>query len=88
MMNVPFILVHDVDFIPLEDDFKLIFDELVSCGVIHTSAQSAVSHLLSIYDDVQEWWQSDSVRRPVKRLVDASLAPASKTTDYLLSLLS
>jgi len=88
MMNVPFMLVHDVHFIPLEENFKTIFDDLTSCGVIHTSAESAVSHLSSIYDNVEKWWQSESVHRPVKQLIDASLAPASKTTDYLLSLLT
>ena len=87
LMNVPFILVCDINFIPLPSDMKRIFDDLIDCGVIHSSAQSAVSHLSSVYDDVEGWWQNEFVRRPVNQLKDISLAPASKTTKYLLSLL-
>lgn len=88
LMNVPFILVYDVNFIPLSDELQKIFDDLINCGVIHTSAQSAVAHLSSIYDDVEGWWNSEIVCRPVKQLTEISLAPANKTTDYFLSLLS
>lgn len=88
LMKVPFILVYDATLIPLSCELKKIFDDLIDCGVVHTSAQSAVSHLSTIYDDVGGWWQSESVCRPVNQLTDIFLAPASQTTDYLLSLVS
>jgi putative transferase (TIGR04331 family) len=87
-MKVPFILVYDVNFLPMSDELKKIFDELIDCGVVHISAPSAISHLTSIYDDVEGWWQSEQVCCSVRQLIDVSLLPASKTTGYLLSLLS
>ncbi|NTW68482.1 MAG: hypothetical protein HGB23_01370 [Chlorobiaceae bacterium] len=88
LMKVPFILVYDISFLPLTNELRQIFDDLISCGVVHLSASSAVSHLSSIYDDVEGWWQSESVCRSVGKLIDVSLAPPNRTTDYLLSLLS
>jgi len=87
LMKAPFLLLYDVDKIPLSDELKQFFPELISCGVVHTSAESAVSQLSSIYENVAGWWQSESVQGPVNKLIGISLAPASKTTDCLLSLL-
>jgi putative transferase (TIGR04331 family) len=88
LMGVPFMLVYDIRSLPLPSELREIFDDLISCGVVHLSAESAVSKLSSVYDNVGGWWQSESVRNSVRRLTEVSLSPASRTTDYLLSLLS
>lgn len=88
LMKAPFILLYNVNFIPFSNDLRRIFNDLIRCGVVHVSAESAVSHLASICDDVDSWWHSEAVQKSVNQLTDRSVAPASKTVDYLLSLLS
>lgn len=88
LMKVPFILLYDVRFLAPPSELRKIFNDLIGCGVVHFSAKSAVSHLSFIYDDVEGWWQSEAVRGSVNQLTDFSLAPANRTTNFLLSLLS
>ena len=86
LMKAPFILLFDVAFLPLPKDLRKIFDDLIDCGVVHTSARTAEIHLSTIYYDVTGWWESESVRYSIKNLTESFLAPSTKTTDYLLSL--
>jgi putative transferase (TIGR04331 family) len=88
LMKAPFILLYNVNLIPFSNNLRNIFNALVRCGVVHVSSKSAVSHLETIYNDVEGWWQSEAVQKSVNQLTVCSVAPASKTTDYLLSLLS
>ena len=43
------------------------FEELEEAGVIHRSASSAADFLNKVYFDIEEWWNSDKVQKPVKR---------------------
>lgn len=88
LMNVPFVLVYDISLIPLSDELREVFSELTDCGVVHDTAQSAVSFLSTIYDDVDGWWHNEAVVHSIKKLADLSLAPANKSTEFLLSLLA
>lgn len=88
LMKVPCLIIHDEQqHIPLIKEIHEIFDELKRCGVMHNSAQSAVSHLTAIYDDVEQWWSSEPVQTAINKLISATLAPPSKTINYLLSCL-
>jgi putative transferase (TIGR04331 family) len=87
MMKAPFLLLYDIRRIPMPGQLKRIFADLIGCGVVHTTAGSAVTHLSAIYDNVEGWWLSEPVQCAVNSLMDVSLAPADRTTDYLLSLL-
>ncbi len=88
MNGVPFMLVIDPSLLPKGAELQPIFDALRQCGLMHTSARSAVSHLENIYDQVDPWWQSNAVQAAVRRLADYFLAPGERSTRYLLSLLS
>ena len=88
LIRAPFILLYDINSILLFEELNAVFEELIDCGVVHLTAQSAVNHLSNIYDNVHGWWQSVRVQQAINQLKDMSLAPASKTTDYLLSLLN
>lgn len=55
-------------------------------GSFHRS-KSAISHLTNIYEDVQQWWNSEVVYAAISKLISKTLAPPSKTIDYLLSCL-
>ena len=87
LANVPCLIIRDEPPIGRSEDINRILEELAACGVVHTCAQSAVSHLAAIYDDVQSWWDSESVQRVTSQLVSKTLAPPSEAIDYLLSCL-
>lgn len=85
-MDVPFLLLYDVGFLPLTPEIKVIFDDLINCGVVHSTVDSAINHLTLIYDDVGKWWYSENVKVAVKNLKQTCYAP-SKTSEFLFSLL-
>jgi hypothetical protein len=59
--------------------------ELADCGMIHTTLESAVSHIQFVYHNVQEWWEDQTVQDTVSKLKTACY-PESQVVDYLLSL--
>ncbi|WP_306534114.1 hypothetical protein [Geobacter sp.] len=86
LRKIPCLLIQDQEPIPaILEEMNEIFEQLKICGVMHDSAESAVSHLTVIYDNVAEWWNSEAVQAAVNRLVSATLAPPQKTIDYLVS---
>ncbi len=87
LMKAPFILLINLDFFPMTDEVREIFDDLIECKVLHTSSESAISHLSFVYYDMDTWWQSDLVQCSVEKLSASFLAPGNLTTDYLASLL-
>lgn len=87
LMNVPVLLIYNNEIQQISEEYSEIFCDLTKCGVIHNSVQSAMAHLVIIYDDVQMWWNSNFVQRSLNALISKILAPSSKTEDYLLSLL-
>jgi putative transferase (TIGR04331 family) len=84
LMKVPCLIIQDEQHFPILEEIHKIFDELKRCGVMHNSAQSAVSHLANINENIQQWWNSEAVQTAVKKLISKTLAPPSKTIDYLL----
>lgn len=87
-MGVPFILLYNISFISFSGDHKSIFKELVSRGVVHSSAESAISHIKPIYHNVKEWSEIKSVQIAVEKLNIIFFTSADKTTRYLLSFLN
>ena len=43
LMNVPFILLHNIDLIPLPEELVPVFNELRDQGVVHATAESAAA---------------------------------------------
>ncbi|MGB2807836.1 MAG: hypothetical protein WBC22_08855, partial [Sedimentisphaerales bacterium] len=84
--GVPCIIIHDRETDPLADEYKDLFDKLACAGVVHYSAQSAVSKLTQIYDNIQQWWESESVLKAVDSLKSKTINQPSKTINYLMSL--
>lgn len=85
--QIPFVMLYFEEFEALSEQYACLFNDLIACGVVHKSSGSALEHLDVIYDKVQHWWQSKPVQDAVRQLRDASLAPAERTVDFLLSLL-
>ena len=85
--RVPFILLYEVNNIPLSADLRLLFDELLASKVVHTTPESAVEHLVACYSELERWWESESVQTAVRGLCDFYLLPSDRTNNYLSSLL-
>ena len=85
-MGTPFIAIHDRETDPLGEEYEDIFCKLHDAGVVHYSAESAVSKLKNIYDNVQQWWNSEIVKKAVDNLKEKTIGPPSQTAEYLLSL--
>jgi putative transferase (TIGR04331 family) len=85
--RVPFILLYEINNIPLSADLKLIFDELLASNVLHTTPESAVEHLESCYSELESWWESERVQTAVRGLCDFYLLPPDRTINYLSNLL-
>lgn len=87
LMNAPFILLNSVSGIGCTEDLKSIFDDLRANRIIHETAESAVNHITDIYSNINGWWRSKNVQEALERVRRFSLAPASRFTDHLFSLL-
>jgi putative transferase (TIGR04331 family) len=85
--NIPCMIIHDGHIEQLEDEYSGIFDDLIDCGVVHRSAESAVLQLAKIYDDVEGWWKSDVVQNAHKKICSGTYDHPSNTVNYLLSCL-
>lgn len=64
--NIPTILFWNKNHWELEKDAEVQFKELELVGVFHNSPESAAIHLANIWNDVDNWWYSDSVQMAVK----------------------
>ncbi|WP_319776817.1 LIC12162 family transferase [Maridesulfovibrio sp.] len=85
--NVPFILVHYEDWDVIADEYKNSFEELIACGLVQRTPESAITFIKKIYDNVEEWWKSHAVQKAVTAFTEKFIGPSSRTTDFLLSLL-
>lgn len=81
--RVPFILLYNIDAIPLSAELESIFDQLKVSGLLHTTPASAVEHLVCCYPNFQTWWDGERVQAAVLRLKDFYLHPADETIAYL-----
>ena len=85
--GVPCLIVNDPELSPLADEYEHVFDDLIQCGVFHTSLDSARAKLLTIQNDVFSWWMDPSVQSPVRALIESTLGEKDRTVDYIISLL-
>jgi putative transferase (TIGR04331 family) len=85
--RVPFILLYEINNIPLSADLKLVFDQLLASKVLHTTPESAVAHLVACYSNIEGWWENEQVQASIHRLTSFYLHPADRTISYLAGLL-
>ena len=65
--NIPTVIYLDPAISPLKAEHAQIFDSLEQSGVLHFSAESAAEHINSVWDTVDEWWQSEPVLDSITR---------------------
>lgn len=66
-MNVPTVIFWDPLQWELRDTAIPFFDELKRVKIFHETSESAASHVASIWDDVNYWWESKEVRNTLQR---------------------
>jgi putative transferase (TIGR04331 family) len=60
--NIPTVIFLDPAISPLKAEHDRIFESMKHSGILHFSAESAAEHINSVWDKVDDWWQSEPVR--------------------------
>ena len=63
VLNVPTIIFWDEYYWELNEEAKPYFELLKSVGIFHSSPQSAARQMVDIWDNVDDWWLSESVQK-------------------------
>ena len=61
--NIPTIIFWNEEHWELKEDVKPYFELLKSAGIFHNSPQSAARQMVDIWDNVDDWWLSESVQK-------------------------
>jgi putative transferase (TIGR04331 family) len=85
--RIPFILLYNINNIPLNADLRQIFDQLIKSKVLHTTQDSAVEHLTTCYSEIETWWGCDQVQESIRQFTNYYLHPADRTIFFLAGLL-
>jgi len=83
--GAPFLIVQNPQIDLLSDEWEGMFDELIKVGVAHTSAHSLMSQLVQVYDNIEQWWNSNHVREAIAQFKATTIDDPMKVTDYFLS---
>ncbi len=69
-MNVPTVMFWNPNHWELRESVKPCFERLKDVGVFHETPESAAIHISEIWDNVDNWWTSDSVIKAVNSFCD------------------
>jgi putative transferase (TIGR04331 family) len=61
LSNIPTIIFWGAKYFELNDDAKASFDELKKVGVFHDTPLSAANHIITIWDEIDLWWERPDV---------------------------
>lgn len=65
--GIPTLISIQPEIYEVRDEYREIFDELAKVGVLHESSESAAQWVATIWDDVERWWNSESVQQALHR---------------------
>jgi putative transferase (TIGR04331 family) len=65
--DIPTVIYLDPAISPLKAEHAQIFELMEQSGILHFSAESAAEHINSVWDKVDEWWQSEPVRDSITK---------------------
>lgn len=60
--GIPMIILFNRDAYLLEKNHNNFFEELISCGIMHTNPKEAAKFLEKVLDNPTAWWQSNKVQ--------------------------
>jgi putative transferase (TIGR04331 family) len=69
-MNIPTVMFWNPNHWELRDPVKPYFTALKEVGVFHETPESAAIHISEIWDNVDNWWTSDSVSKAVSNFCE------------------
>jgi putative transferase (TIGR04331 family) len=86
MMNIPTVCFWDSDAMFLKDQHSDFYDDLIEAKIMHTSPESAASHLLNVYEDPSCWWHNPHTQMLRERWLSRNFGRPDSLVNYLLHL--
>ena len=86
--NIPTVIFLDPAISPLKAEHAQIFESMKHSGVLHFSAESAAEHINSVWDKVDEWWQSEPVRDSITQFSNLFNRTLNDPISFLQSVIS
>ena len=66
-MNIPTVVFWNLKHWEIRHSSKEYFDEIMKIGIFHETPESAALHVSKVWDDIDSWWKSKSVRKAVEK---------------------
>ena len=66
-LGIPTVIFWDTSFWEKKDSVKFIFSELKRVKVFHDSPESAARHINQIWNNVENWWESQEVKEAIEK---------------------
>jgi len=86
-LNFPTVMFWNPLHWEVKIEAKPFFEKLKDAGVLHESAESAAKHISNIWNDIPEWWQSETVQLARNLFCDAYAATPPDLIQRLKSIL-
>ena len=86
--NIPTVIFLDPAISPLKAEHAQIFESMKHSGILHFSAESAAAHINSVWDKVDEWWQSEPVRDSITQFSNLFNRTVNDPISFLQSVIS
>ena len=86
--NIPTVIFLDPAISPLKAEHARIFESMKHSGILHFSAESAAEHINSVWDKVDEWWQSEPVRDSITQFSNLFNRTVNDPISFLQSVIS
>jgi putative transferase (TIGR04331 family) len=81
--DIPTVIYLDPTISPLKVEHAQIFESMEHSGILHFSAESAAEHINSVWDKVDEWWQSETVRDSITKFSNLFNRTANDPISFL-----
>ena len=66
ILNIPTVIFWDPNYWENRDSVKMIFSELKRVKIFHETPESAAKHINEIWNNVEDWWESDLVVKAIR----------------------
>jgi len=65
-MNIPTVIVTNFELEPVRPESKKYLDLLIDSKILHLKPNTAIAHLNSIYDNIENWWFDQKLQNNIK----------------------
>ena len=85
--NVPTIIYLDPILWRFSPEAKVFFDYLIEAKILHQDPESAANTIVEVWDNIDGWWESDSVQKARKIFCDQYAASPENMMKKLVNIL-